>query len=42
LKPVQEATKGSFCSIPIVFPDDWKGERKLRRGDKVYLWQQTG
>lgn len=41
LKPVPEATKGSFCSIPIIFPDDWKGERKLRRGDKVYLWQKA-
>ncbi|MBP3270263.1 MAG: U32 family peptidase [Bacteroidales bacterium] len=38
LKPVQEARKGDLCSIPVSFPDDWKGDRKLRRGDRLYLW----
>lgn len=38
LKPVQEARKGDLCSIPVTFPEDWKGERKLRRGDRLYLW----
>jgi putative protease len=41
LKPAEEASKGVYCSIPITFPDDWKGEHKLRRGDKVYLWKKT-
>jgi putative protease len=41
LKPTEEAFKGVYCSIPITFPDDWNGERKLRRGDKVYLWKKT-
>lgn len=38
LVPVQEARKGDLCSIPVVFPEDWKGDRKLRRGDRLYLW----
>ena len=38
LKPVQEARKGDLCSIPVAFPEDWKGDRKLRRGDRLYLW----
>lgn len=42
LKPVQEARKGDLCSIPVTFPEDWKGERKLRRGDRLYLWVETG
>ena len=42
LKPVQHAGKGDLCSIPVVFPDDWKGERKLRRGDRLYLWEEEG
>ena len=31
LKPVQKAVKGDLCSIPIA--------EKLRRSDKLYLWQ---
>ncbi|MBR4755725.1 MAG: U32 family peptidase [Bacteroidales bacterium] len=42
LKPVGEACKGDVFSIPIVFPEDWKGERKLRRGDRLYLWEEAG
>ncbi len=42
LKPVEEARKGDVFSIPIFFPDDWKGERKLRRGDRLYLWEEAG
>ena len=42
LKPVQRAGKGDLCSIPVVFRDDWKGERKLRRGDRLYLWEEEG
>ena len=42
LKPVPEAHKGDVCSIPVSFPDDWKGERKLRRGDRLYLWEEAG
>ena len=41
LKPAAEAVKGSVCSLPVIFPDDWKGERKLRRGDKLYIWQEN-
>ena len=42
LKPVKQAGKGDLCSIPVVFRDDWKGERKLRRGDRLYLWEEEG
>lgn len=42
LKPVQRAGKGDLCSIPVEFRDDWKGERKLRRGDRLYLWEEEG
>lgn len=42
LKPVQEAMKGELCSIPVTFGEDWKGDRKLRRGDRIYLWEETG
>lgn len=42
LKPVQEACKGDLCSIPVAFPEDWKGDKKLRRGDRIYLWVETG
>lgn len=42
LVPVQEARKGDLCSIPVVFPEDWKGDRKLRRGDRLYLWEEVG
>lgn len=42
LKPVREARKGDLCSIPVSFPDDWKGDRKLRRGDRLYLWVEEG
>ena len=31
LKPVQKAVKGDLCSIPVA--------EKLRRSDKLYLWQ---
>lgn len=34
LKPVPEAGKGVFCSIPV--PAD-----KIRRGDKVYIWAEA-
>lgn len=39
LKPVSRAVKGEVCSLPITFEESWKGERKLRRGDRLYLWQ---
>ena len=42
LKPVSEARKGDLCSIPVAFPEDWKGDKKLRRGDRIYLWVETG
>lgn len=35
LTPVEKAVKGEYCSIPV--PD---GE-KLRRSDKVYLWEDA-
>ena len=31
LKPVRKAVKGDLCSIPV--------SEKLRRSDKLYLWQ---
>ena len=36
LTPVEKAVKGEYCSIPIP-----EGE-KLRRSDKVYLWEDAG
>ena len=41
LKPVSEARKGDLCSIPVSFPEDWKGDKKLRRGDRLYLWEKA-
>ena len=36
LKPVEKAGKGTFCSIPV----DLSGKTdKLRRSDKVYIWE---
>ena len=42
LKSVEATRKGEVCSIPVSFPEDWKGERKLRRGDRLYLWEEAG
>ena len=42
LKPVEEARKGDVFSIAVSFPEDWKGERKLHRGDRLYRWEETG
>ena len=42
LKPVRQAVKGDLCSIPVSFPENWKGDRKLRRGDRLYLWKEEG
>lgn len=42
LNSVGEARKGEVCSIPVSFPEDWKGEKKLRRGDRLYLWVASG
>lgn len=36
LKPVQEASKGVYCSVPC----NLDGVSKLRRSDKVYLWER--
>ena len=43
LKPTGMAAKGTLCSIPVIFPDDIRipGGKKLRRGDKVYIWRQV-
>ena len=36
LKQVESASKGEYCSIPV----DLGGQtEKLRRSDKVYIWQ---
>lgn len=40
LKPTEKAGKGVYCSIPVTFPEEWKGERKFRRGDKVFIWSK--
>ncbi len=42
LKPVPEVRKGDVCSMPVTFPEGWKGEKKLRRGDRLYLWVASG
>lgn len=43
LKSAQEAAKGTLCSIPVTFPDDIRtpGGKKIRRGDKVYIWREV-
>ena len=43
LKSAQEAAKGTLCSIPVIFPDDIRtpGGKKIRRGDKVYIWREV-
>ena len=43
LKPTGMAAKGTLCSIPVIFPDDIRipGGKKLRRGDKVYIWREV-
>lgn len=47
LKPVQEAGKGTFCSIPVNFSETDASQAqavrnsKLRRGDKVYIWAEA-
>ncbi|MBQ0144874.1 MAG: U32 family peptidase [Bacteroidales bacterium] len=43
LKPVEEASKGAFCSIPVVFPEGERtpGGKKIRRGDRLYIWRST-
>ena len=46
LKPATEASKGTYCSVPIDFSldtdrlkDDKTPVRKLRRGDRIYIWE---
>ena len=46
LKPATEASKGTYCSVPIDFSldtdrlkDDNTPVRKLRRGDRIYIWE---
>ena len=46
LKPADEASKGTYCSVPIDFSldtdrlkDDNTPVRKLRRGDRIYIWE---
>lgn len=57
LKPVQEASKGTYCSIPLDFGKVMAGagedfsdeenvplaikEKRLRRADKVYIFNET-
>ncbi len=39
-RKVTQVLKGDLCSLPVRFPDDWKGDRKLRRGDRLYRWKE--
>lgn len=39
LKPVDEASKGIFCSVPVDASLLAACEGKLRRSDKVYIWK---
>lgn len=50
LKPTDQASKGTLCSIPIDFSkvvagagDDFTTgtENRLRRSDKIYIWNET-
>jgi U32 family peptidase len=43
LKPADEAAKGTLCSIPVVFREEIRnpGGKKIRRGDKVYIWREV-
>ncbi len=38
LKPAQTAEKGVRCSVAV--PTDICPDGRLRRGDKVYIWQE--
>lgn len=40
LKPVDEASKGIFCSVPVDASLLASCEGKLRRSDKVYIWKE--
>ncbi len=35
LKPVSQASKGTYCSVPVADCE------KLRRSDKVYIWRES-
>ena len=43
LEPAQVAEKGVRCSVAIVpdNPGEREGEARLRRGDKVYIWEEA-
>lgn len=41
LKPVQVAEKGVRCSVAIHPDDGDAGFERLRRGDKIYIWEQN-
>ena len=43
LKNVSEAAKGALCSIPVAFPEGERrpGGKKIRRGDRLYIWRST-
>lgn len=43
LEPTDEAGKGKLCSIPVIFPNDIRtpSGKKIRRGDKVYIWREV-
>ena len=41
LKPVDEAGKGCLCSVPVDASLLESCEGRLRRSDKVYVWEKT-
>ena len=41
LKPVSEAVKGEYCSIPVDASLLEGCDGKLRRSDKVYIWTES-
>ena len=41
LKPAVEAAKGVYCSVAVKPSDGDPGFERLRRGDKIYIWEDN-
>jgi U32 family peptidase len=41
LKPATEAGKGVRCSVAVTPGDKNPGFERLRRGDKIYIWEKN-
>ena len=41
LKPAERAEKGTFCSVAVKPSEINPGFERLRRGDKIYIWEMN-